>query len=76
MFRAVVCILAGLGLLLYEFPILRGERRSQRLTPDQKIWRVLMVITIALVLGIGGRGLYVAILQMAKKSAAAEPASH
>lgn len=55
--KAILWLLAGIGMLFYAFPILRGERRTQPLTPDQKIWRVLVVITAVLVIGIGTRGL-------------------
>jgi hypothetical protein len=57
MFKAILWVLAGVALLVYEFPILRGERRTQPLTPDQKIWRVLVVLTAVLVIVIGGHGL-------------------
>ena len=57
MLNAILWVLAGVAMLIYEFPILRGQRRAQPLTPDQKIWRVLLVITALLVIGIGGTGI-------------------
>ena len=52
--KAILWLLAGACLLVYAFPILRGGRTSQPLTPDQKIWRVLVVITaVAGFIGIG-----------------------
>jgi hypothetical protein len=57
MFKAILWVLAGVALLVYEFPILRGERRTQPLTADQKIWRALVLITAVLVIVIGSRGL-------------------
>ena len=54
---AILWVLAGVAMLIYEFPILRGQRRTQPLTADQKIWRVLLVITAVLVIFIGSRGL-------------------
>ena len=57
MMSAILWVLAGVAMLIYEFPIFRGQRRTQPLTPDQKIWRVLLVITAVLVIVIGGKGL-------------------
>jgi hypothetical protein len=61
MMRGIFCLLTAVGLLIYNFPILRGQRITQPLTPDQKIWRVLVVITALLLLGLGAKFLLVAV---------------
>ncbi len=69
MTRAIICLVVALGMLVYEFPILRGQRRTQPLTPDQKIWRILVVITVLLLVVLGGILLFLAL----KAKAAAPP---
>jgi hypothetical protein len=64
MMRGILCLLVAIGMLVYNFPILRGQRATQPLTPDQKIWRVLVVITALLLLALGTR--YLLLLFKAK----------
>jgi threonine/homoserine/homoserine lactone efflux protein len=58
-FHAVFYLLAGMLLIFFAFPALRGKRDRRRPTTEQKVWRVLLLISALLLLALGSRLMYV-----------------
>jgi len=61
-FSGLLYFLAGIALVFGAFPRLRGKRsRRHPVSTEQKVWRLLLLISALLLIALGGRLLFIGV---------------